>query len=60
MTKRRGWTRQQHAEWAWMFGLLGGGMALIWLGSDYWFFGLFSIVCLGFAYWAWIEAERVE
>ncbi len=41
-----------------IFSLIGAAMALIWLGTDWWFFGLCTIACLVFAFVSWIKADR--
>jgi hypothetical protein len=53
------WTRDEHREWSFWLAVIGASMAFIWLGTDYWFFGLFAIVCLVFSFWADLEANRV-
>lgn len=52
------WTRNDHEEATWISSLIGAGFALIWLGTDYWFFGLVTIACLVFAFVSWIKIDR--
>lgn len=46
------------AVWRDMLATMGAGMAFIWLGTDYWFFGLWAIVSLVASFRASIEVDR--
>lgn len=58
MSLREGWTPEEYEVWSELFAVFGIAAAFVWLGTDIWVFGLLSIVCAVFAYWAWIEKGR--
>lgn len=58
MSWKRGWTKEEYRRWSLGFGLTGAGLAFIWLGTDFWFFGLWAIVCLVMSFWADLDANR--
>jgi hypothetical protein len=60
VSRKKGWTKDEYQRWSLGFGLLGATFAFIWLGTDWWFFGLCAIVCLVMSFWADLDAHRRE
>ena len=50
--------REQYTELTWASAVIGAGFAFIWLGTDYWFFGLCSITGLVASFWFSVKADR--
>lgn len=56
--QRKGWTAEQSRQWSLAFGVIGVLWAFAWFGTNFWFFGLSSIVCLAMSFWADLDANR--